>query len=186
MAGTVQRSRLQISKTTPAQRLGLLRYPLLGAKRTSLKCPRMSASAQSGHTLNQIKRWSAFFDLNQIQRPYTANSVSGILCGEGARRIIMRDNSKLLLGFFVTISFISFVFAFLGQSTRPMLADGGIAPQPVSYTPADATSSQSGSMARTKKMRMACYPVGGDCTKHSECCTGFCRTGLSNTFCDNP
>ena len=112
MAGTVQRSRLQISKTTPAQRLGLLRYPLLGAKRTSLKCPRMSASAQSGHTLNQIKRWSAFFDLNQIQRPYTANSVSGILCGEGARRIIMRDNSKLLLGFFVTISFISFVFAF--------------------------------------------------------------------------
>jgi hypothetical protein len=142
--------------------------------------------AQSGHTLNQIKRWSTFFDLNQIQRPYTNNSVSGILCGEGARRIIMRDNSKPLLGFFVTISFISFVFAFLGQSTRPMLADDAIVPRAISYSPMKAKSSPSGSMARTKKITQGCYPVGGDCTQNSQCCTGFCRTGLSNTYCDNP
>ena len=98
----------------------------------------------------------------------------------------MRDNSKPLLGFFATISFISCVFAFLCQSTRPMSADGAIVPQPVSYSSVDAISSPSGSMARTKKIRMACYPVGGDCTKNSDCCTGFCRSGLSNTYCDNP
>jgi hypothetical protein len=57
--------------------------------------------------------------------------------------------SKLLLGFFVTTSFISCVFAFSGQSTRPMLAEGAIVPQPVSYSPMDAISSPSGSMART-------------------------------------
>ena len=39
--------------------------------------------------------------------------------------------SKLLLGFFITTSFISCVFAFSGQSTRPMLADGATVPQPV-------------------------------------------------------
>jgi hypothetical protein len=94
--------------------------------------------------------------------------------------------SKLLLGFFVGASFISCAFAFLGQSTRLILAGDPIVPQPVSYEPMDATSSPSGSLARTKKTRMACYPVGGDCTKNSECCTGFCRTGLSNTYCDNP
>jgi hypothetical protein len=63
----------------------------------------------------------------------------------------MRDNSKPLLGFFATVSFISCVFAFLGQSTRPISADGAIVPQPVSYSPVDAISSPSGSMARTKR-----------------------------------
>jgi hypothetical protein len=46
-----------------------------------------------------------------------------------------------------------------------MLADGAIVPQPVSYSPMDAISSPSGSMARTKKIRMACYPVGGNARK---------------------
>ena len=47
----------------------------------------------------------------------------------------MHDNSKPLLGFFVAISFISCVFAFLGQSTRPMLADDAIVPRAISYSP---------------------------------------------------
>ncbi|MGA8481386.1 MAG: hypothetical protein WB696_25740 [Chthoniobacterales bacterium] len=89
--------------------------------------------------------------------------------------------SKLQL---VITALVLCVFAFLGQSTRPMLADGAIVPQPVSYSPMDATPS--GSMARTKKIRMACYPVGGECLKNSECCTGFCRSGLTTAYCDNP
>jgi hypothetical protein len=98
----------------------------------------------------------------------------------------MHDNSKLLLGFFVTVSFISCIFVFLGQSTRPILADSAIVARPVSYSPADAISSQSGSMARTNKIRLACYPVGGECTKNSDCCTGFCRSGRVTAYCDNP
>jgi hypothetical protein len=98
----------------------------------------------------------------------------------------MHVNSKPLLGSFIAISLISCVFVFLGQSTRPMLADGAIAPQPVSYSPVDATSSPSSSVARTKKIRMACYPVGGECTKNSDCCTGFSRSGLQTAYCDNP
>lgn len=94
--------------------------------------------------------------------------------------------SGTLLGFFLTISFISCVFATLGQSTRPMLADGAVMPQYVSYSPMETTSSPSGSMARTKKIRMACYPVGGECTKNSDCCTGFCRSGRVAAYCDNP
>jgi hypothetical protein len=62
---------------------------------------------------------------------------------------------KLLLGFIVIILFISCVFAFLGQSTRPLLADGAIVPLHVSYSPMDAIPSPSGSMARTKKIRLA-------------------------------
>ena len=49
--------------------------------------------------------------------------------------------SGVLLGLFVTISFISGGFDFLSQSTRPMLADGVIVPQSVSYSPMDAISS---------------------------------------------
>jgi hypothetical protein len=93
--------------------------------------------------------------------------------------------SKLLLGFFVTISFLSYVFIFMGESTRPMLADDMIAPRLVSYSPMDAIPSPSGSMARTKKIRIACYPVGGECTHNSDCCTGFCRSGRTTAYCDN-
>ena len=63
----------------------------------------------------------------------------------------MNDNSKPLRGFFVAISFISCVFAFLGQSTRPMLADDAVVPRAVSYSPMNAISSPSGAMARTKR-----------------------------------
>jgi len=66
--------------------------------------------------------------------------------------MIMHDNSKRLIGFFVTISFVSCVFAFLGQSTRPMLADDAIVPPAISHSPMNAISSPSGSMARTKKI----------------------------------
>jgi hypothetical protein len=98
----------------------------------------------------------------------------------------MHDNSKPLLGFFVAISFISCVFAFLGQSTRPMLADDAIVSRAISHSPMNAISSPSGSIARTKRITQGCYPVGGDCTQNSQCCTGFCRAGRSNTYCDNP
>src|SRR5271156_6364091 len=68
----------------------------------------------------------------------------------------------------------------------PSLADGGaIVPQPVSYSQSDAIFSSSGSMARTKKLRMACYPVFVECTKNSDCCTGFCRVGRVTAYCDN-
>jgi hypothetical protein len=90
----------------------------------------------------------------------------------------MHDNSKPLLGLFVTISFISYTFAFLSQSTHPMLADNAIVPRAVSYSSMNAISSPSGSMVRPKKITQACYPVGGECTKNSDCCTGFCRGGF--------
>src|SRR5215831_5827015 len=98
----------------------------------------------------------------------------------------MHDNSKPLLGSFIAVPLISCVFVFLGQSTRLMLADSAILPQPVSYSPVDATSSPSSSAARTKKIRMACYPVDGQCTKNADRCTGFCRSGLQTAYCDNP
>jgi len=79
---------------------------------------------------------------------------------QAARRTVMHDNSKPLLGFFVAILFVSCVFAFLGQSTRPTLADGAIVPQPVSYSPMDGASIPPGLTARTSKLRMACYPAG--------------------------
>jgi hypothetical protein len=94
--------------------------------------------------------------------------------------------SGILLRFFVTISFISCVFAFLSQNMRPILADGAIALQSVSYSPTDAISSPSDSVTRTKKIRVACYPVGGECTKNSDCCSGFCRSGRVAAYCDNP
>jgi hypothetical protein len=98
----------------------------------------------------------------------------------------MHNNSKPLLGFFVAISFISCVFAFLGQSTRPMLGDDAIVPRAISYSPMHTISSPSGSMARTKKITQGCYPVGGECTQNSQCCSGFCRGGRAAAYCDNP
>jgi hypothetical protein len=72
--------------------------------------------------------------------------------------------SKLLLGLLVIISFILCVGGFL-KTGRPSLADEASTPQPVSYSPMDAISSPSGSVARTEKIRMACYPVGGGARK---------------------
>src|SRR6516165_6887842 len=57
--------------------------------------------------------------------------------------------------------------------------------QPASYSPSDATGTPSSSIARTKKLKIACYPVGGQCTKDSDCCTGFCRVGRVGTYCDH-
>jgi hypothetical protein len=94
--------------------------------------------------------------------------------------------SEFQFRFFLTVAFIFCVFAFLGQGSRPTLADSAIVPQPVSYSPVDGTTSPSGSMARTKKIRMARYPAGGECTKNSDCCTGFCRAGRVAAYCDNP
>ena len=48
--------------------------------------------------------------------------------------------------------FISCVFAFLGQSTRPMLADDAIVSRAISHSPMNAISSPSGSIARTKRI----------------------------------
>jgi hypothetical protein len=79
--------------------------------------------------------------------------------------------SEFQFRFFLTVAFIFCVFAFLCQGSRPTLADGAIVPQPVSYSPMDAAPSPSGSVARTKKIRMACYPVGGECEKNSDWCT---------------
>ena len=93
--------------------------------------------------------------------------------------------SEFQFRFFLTAAFAFCVFAFLGQGLRPTLAESAIVPQPVSYSPMDAAPS-SGSMARTKKIRMACYPVGGECEKNSDCCTGFCRAGRVAAYCDNP
>ena len=72
----------------------------------------------------------------------------------------------------------------LAQSARPSLADGAIMPQPVSYSPSGATSSPTGATARTKSLKMACYPVWGQCTRDSDCCTGFCRVGRITAYCD--
>jgi len=85
----------------------------------------------------------------------------------------------------LTTAIVLCVFAFLGQTTHPILADGAIVPQPVSYSPMDGISSPSGPMARTKEIRMACYPVGGECTHNSDCCTGSCRSGRVTAYCDN-
>ena len=123
-------------------------------------------------------------DLNQIKRPCTNNNLSA--WRRAARRTVMHDNSKPRLRCFIAISFVSCVFAFLGQSTRPMLADDAIAPPAISHSPMNAIFSPSGSMVRTKKITQGCYPVGGDCTQNSQCCTEFCRAGLNNTYCDNP
>ena len=133
---------------------------------------------------NVANSLARFLDVNQIKRPCTNNNLSA--WRRAARRTVMNDNSKPLRGFFVAISFISCVFAFLGQSTRPMLADDDIVPRAVSYSPMNAISSPSGSMARTKKITQGCYPVGGECTQNSQCCTGFCRAGRATAYCDNP
>ena len=136
--------------------------------------------------VNTAKFFSAtgFLDLNQIKRPCTNNNLSA--WRRAARRTVMHDNSKPRLRCFIAISFVSCVFAFLGQSTRPMLADDAIVPRVISHPPMNAISSPSGSMARTRKITQGCYPVGGECTQNSQCCTGFCRAGRNNTYCDNP
>jgi len=85
---------------------------------------------------------------------------------------------------FATALVLCVLLCVLAQSTQPLPADGAIALQPVSYSPGDARAAPSGAMARSKKLRMACYPVWGQCTKDSDCCTGFCRVGRVTAYCD--
>ena len=134
--------------------------------------------------VNIANSLARLLDLNQIKRRCTNNNLSA--WRRAARRIVMHDNSKPRLRCFIAISFVSCVFAFLGQSTRPMLADDAIVPRAISHSPMNAISSPSGSMARTKKITQGCYPVGGECTQNSQCCTGFCRAGRAAPYCDNP
>ena len=88
--------------------------------------------------------------------------------------------SKLLLRFALTAAFVFCVFGFLGHSTGPLLADGALVPELVSYSPGDATSSPT--MAASKTIRMACYAAGGRCTKDSDCCGGHCNPTRGRTF----
>ena len=53
----------------------------------------------------------------------------------------------------------------------------------VSYSSADTMSSSTGSMAGTKKIRMACYPARTGCTKDSDCCSGHCQTFSRASYC---
>jgi hypothetical protein len=77
------------------------------------------------------------------------------------------------------------VCADLAQGTHPVMPQSAVAPQPVSYSPIDAIPSLPGAMARTQKLRMACYPLYGQCTKDSDCCKGFfCRVGRVTAYCD--
>jgi hypothetical protein len=77
-----------------------------------------------------------------------------------------------------------FVLFVVAENARPALADGPIVPQTVSYSQSDTTSAPSGSAARAQKLRMACYPVWGQCTRDSDCCTGYCRVGRVTAYCD--
>jgi hypothetical protein len=70
-------------------------------------------------------------------------------------------------------AFLLCVFAFLGQGTVPLLADSTVEPQAVSYSSGDTITPAKNSI--TEKIRTACYPVHGECTKNSDCCSGICR-----------
>jgi hypothetical protein len=80
--------------------------------------------------------------------------------------------SKLFLFVTALAAFVSI------QNTSPVLADGAGAPQPVSHGQRGAISSLSGVTAKT------CYPQFGQCTKDSDCCTGYCRVGRVYAYCD--
>ena len=69
-------------------------------------------------------------------------------------------------------------------NARPSLADAAVVPQPVAYSQSDTNALLSGAVARTKNLRLACYPVWGQCTRDSDCCTGFCRVGRVTAYCD--
>jgi hypothetical protein len=81
----------------------------------------------------------------------------------------------------------------LAQNTRPLLAADAIVAQPVSFLSNDTgsfLSNDKGSSSRAattmlKKLRVACYPVWDECTKDSDCCSGFCRAGRVAAYCDN-
>jgi hypothetical protein len=84
---------------------------------------------------------------------------------------------------FSTLAVMLCGVALLGESAGPLPADAGLLG--ISYSSADASPAPSGSMAGLKKLaRAACYPVFAQCTKDSDCCTGFCRVGRVTAYCD--
>ena len=95
---------------------------------------------------------------------------------------------KPLLGLFVAVCFVSSAFAFLGGSAPSPSAHDARVPQTVSYSPQDPTLAPTlapgNASAGAKGIRLACYPNGGECTRNSDCCTGFCRSGLAAAYCD--
>lgn len=78
---------------------------------------------------------------------------------------------------------VALVLAVLAQGMQQLLADGAIVAQPVSFSPDDPMSLSA--TTKIKKLRIACYPVWAECTKDSDCCTGFCRAGRVAAYCDN-
>lgn len=66
---------------------------------------------------------------------------------------------------------IGLVLCVTAQNAHPARADGAIGPHPASHW-------QKGAMAKT------CYPQWGQCTKDSDCCTGYCRVGRVYAYCD--
>jgi hypothetical protein len=74
-------------------------------------------------------------------------------------------SSKLLL------SAVGLALCVLAENTHPVRADNATAARPVAHW-------QSGAIAKT------CYPVWGQCTKDSDCCTGYCRVGKIYAYCD--
>jgi hypothetical protein len=78
---------------------------------------------------------------------------------------------------------IALLLPILAQGMRPSLADDTVAAQPVSFSPDDPMSLSPAT--KIKKLRIACYPQWAECTKDSDCCTGFCRAGRVAAYCDN-
>ena len=60
-----------------------------------------------------------------------------------------------------TLSVAFCVFALLGEAAPPLPAT-----------------------VEAKTLARACYPVFAQCTKDSDCCTGFCRVGRVTAYCD--
>jgi hypothetical protein len=77
--------------------------------------------------------------------------------------------------FFFAAGLVVFASA---QDARPALAGGAVEPQSASYSQRGVISPSSGATAKT------CYPLWGQCTKDSDCCTGYCRVGRVSAYCD--
>jgi hypothetical protein len=83
---------------------------------------------------------------------------------------------------FAACSIITVTAAFAQMA--PLLADRGAVHQAPSYSSVSTTSSPSDAMAKIKETAKACYPVFAECTKNSDCCSGFCRSGRVTAYCD--
>jgi hypothetical protein len=114
---------------------------------------------------------------------------------------------KLLLGFSLVLAFVLCVFALLGQSTSPLLADGTDAPRSTNdivaalgddavSAPVDRSTGMSSTMPMRSKLPMSpfrhrvktvCENYGHPCNTDADCCTGHCCSGFGGTtskLCD--